>query len=116
MNSNDVKWNKIKLIEKIIPSIVKYEILENRYCYMTDNNDEAIKLANRDIWILANKFYDIATEGLVDPNFSVNMYPKKWIDVIELINSISDYCHDNSILSQYDLIELCWEMYDYVNS
>lgn len=114
--SNDVKWNKIKQIEKILRNDINYDSIDIYLQQGIYSDSEAIKLADCDIWILANKFYDIATEGLyIEPDkYNWIEQPEHWCDIVDRVNGLPKY--NNHPVIAYPFRDSYWEQYDYANS
>jgi hypothetical protein len=114
--SNDVKWNKIQQIMKLIPDAVKFEML---YQYLEAvSHSDALKLVNRDTWILANKIYDVAVDELeqfdeYDPDDEVCL-PYHYSDVIKVVFELSQFTTTDKW--KYIMRDRHWELYDYNNS
>lgn len=112
MNSNDIKWNKIKAIEKELSIIYDYY----NYFYSGCSFELSDKIAKREVWILANKLYDIATEGSKPVD---NSYGNIALTKEKVINHVNDL----PLHSQADDLSYCinsrdffWGMYEYTNS
>jgi hypothetical protein len=113
--SNDVKWNKIQQIMKLIPDAVKFEML---YQYLEAvSHSDALKLVNRDTWILANQIYDVAVDGLEDMTecFNYEAYPHLAIDTINDVINLSTWTNRKPEWYLY-MRDLYWEQYEYDNS
>ena len=115
--SNDVKWNKIQQIMKLIPSIIKYELLHEYYDEGLGNKEQAAKFAHRDIWILANQIYDVAVDGLDDmiEYFDYVTGVTHWSSVFNKVLSLSEHYHSQTNW-YFTLRDICWEQYEYENS
>lgn len=103
--SNDIKWNKIKEIEKLLSH------------YWWERYYEGTKLsADRETWVLANKLYDIATEGLyIEPDkYDWIEQPEHWCDIVDRVNGLPEY--NNHPVIAYHFRDSYWERYDYANS
>ena len=108
--SNDIKWNKIRAIEKEL-SRLYYD-----YCSSHGFGEDAHKIAKREVWILANKIYDIATEGLEKDRYW-DCFPKHWSSLLERINRVcSSKNPEYSDKYKQQTIEDFWSKYDYANS
>lgn len=115
MNSNDIKWNKIQEIEKRLHEYYVY-VVQQYLAHIVDDVDAAMKYASRDVWILANKLYDIATEGIEEETDyrSWITYPEHYTEVIERVIDLARYAN----LPHYSLEirDSYWNQYDYANS
>ena len=108
--SNDIKWNKIRAIEKEL-SRLYYD-----YCSSHGFGEDAHKIAKREVWILANKIYDIATEGLEKDRYW-DCFPEHWSSLLERINRVcSSKNPEYSDKYKQQTIEDFWSKYDYENS
>jgi hypothetical protein len=108
--SNDIKWNKIRAIEKEL-SRLYYD-----YCSSHGFGEDAHKIAKREVWILANKIYDIATEGLEKDRYW-DCFPEHWSSLLERINRVcSSKNPEYSDKYKQQTIEDFWSKYDYANS
>jgi hypothetical protein len=108
--SNDIKWNKIRAIEKEL-SRLYYD-----YCSSHGFGEDAHKIAKREVWILANKIYDIATEGLEKDRYW-DCFPEHWSSLLERINRVcSSKNLEYSDKYKQQTIEDFWSKYDYANS
>jgi hypothetical protein len=108
--SNDIKWNKIIAIEKEL-SRLYYD-----YCSSHGFGEDAHKIAKREVWILANKIYDIATEGLEKDRYW-DCFPEHWSSLLERINRVcSSKNPEYSDKYKQQTIEDFWSKYDYANS
>ena len=108
--SNDIKWNKIRAIEKEL-SRLYYD-----YCSSHGFGEDAHKIAKREVWILANKIYDIATEGL-EKDIYWDCFPEHWSSLLERINRVcSSKNPEYSDKYKQQTIEDFWSKYDYANS
>ena len=115
--SNDVKWNKIQQIMKLIPSIIKYELLHEYYDEGLGNKEQAAKFAHRDIWILANQIYDVAVNCCYCHKEITPYYDKAhhWQGTMNRVLSLGDYGNEN--LEFYlKFRDKYWEENDYLNS
>lgn len=108
--SNDVKWNKIKQIEKILRNDINYDPIDIYLQQGIYSDSEAIKLADCDIWILANKLYDIATEGFKKEWQRQSSYPIDRASIVARINRVgyADILSDEDKISE---IYSIWEHY-----
>lgn len=90
--SNDIKWNKIqeleKELQKHVPTVLDLVLPPYEKGY-----DEQFyrKLAKREIWILANKLYDIATEKCCCYDSYHYSYYNQLKDWEEVINEVTTY-------------------------
>ena len=108
--SNDIKWNKIRAIEKEL-SRLYYD-----YCSSHGFGEDAHKIAKREVWIIANKIYNIATEGLEKDRYW-NCFPEHWSSLLERINRVcSSKNPEYSDKYKQQTIEDFWSKYDYANS
>ena len=108
--SNDIKWNKIRAIEKEL-SRLYYD-----YCSSHGFGEDAHKIAKREVWIIANKIYDIATEGLEKDRYW-DCFPEHWSSLLERINRVcSSKNPEYSDKYKQQTIEDFWSKYDYANS
>ena len=108
--SNDIKWNKIRAIEKEL-SRLYYD-----YCSSHGFGEDAHKIAKREVWIIANKIYDIATEGLEKDRYW-DCFPEHWSSLLERINRVcSSKNPEYSDKYKQQTIEDFWSKYDYENS
>jgi hypothetical protein len=118
MLSNDVKWNKIQEIMKLLDVIynnhlIKYQ-LEDHYLF---DYHVAAKLAHRDTWILANQIYDVTVDGCYCHIKITPYYDKAhhWQYTINRVLSLGDYGNENLEIL-YKFRDKYWEEYDYLNS
>lgn len=114
--SNDIKWNKIQQIMKLIPDAAKFEMLY-QYLNVVSHSD-ALKLVERDTWILANQIYNVAFDRLdnmteYDPDDEFCL-PYHYSDVIEVIFELSQFTTTDKW--KYVMRNRHWELYDYNNS
>ena len=65
--SNDVKWNKLQAIQESLWTLNLYNAFYNAY-----GQPEIRKEIKRNIWLHANKLYDIATEGYKESRKTTN--------------------------------------------
>lgn len=121
MISNDVKWNKIKQIES---NLSEYWITIHYYYRGNE------RIANQKTWELANKLYDIATEGCcLHHNNHNSTFPQDWRDVIEEIKYVCEDDDEDSEDENYlkwirfenykwgmEERDQIWKYYDYLNS
>lgn len=108
--SNDIKWNKIRAIEKEL-SRLYYD-----YCSSHGFGEDAHKIAKREVWILADKIYNIATEGLEKDRYW-DCFPEHWSSLLERINRVcSSKNPEYSDKYKQQTIEDFWSKYDYANS
>ena len=108
--SNDIKWNKIRAIEKEL-SRLYYD-----YCSSHGFGEDAHKIAKREVWILANKIYNITTEGLEKDRYW-DCFPEHWSSLLERINRVcSSKNPEYSDKYKQQTIEDFWSKYDYANS
>jgi hypothetical protein len=108
--SNDIKWNKIRAIEKEL-SRLYYD-----YCSSHGFGEDAHKIAKREVWIIANKIYNIATEGLEKDRYW-DCFPEHWSSLLERINRVcSSKNPEYSDKYKQQTIEDFWSKYDYANS
>ena len=108
--SNDIKWNKIRAIEKEL-SRLYYD-----YCSSHGFGEDAHKIAKREVWIIANKIYNIATEGLEKDRYW-DCFPEHWSSLLERINRVcSSKNPEYSDKYKQQTIEDFWSKYDYENS
>ena len=108
--SNDIKWNKIRAIEKEL-SRLYYD-----YCSSHGFGEDAHKIAKREVWIIANKIYNIATEGLEKDRYW-DCFPEHWSSFLERINRVcSSKNPEYSDKYKQQTIEDFWSKYDYANS
>jgi hypothetical protein len=115
--SNDIKWNKIRAIEKEL-SRLYYD-----YCSSHGFGEDAHKIAKREVWILANKIYDIASSVYTDyQNIMLAQKAKRynwstssihWSTTLKKINKVSKYY---TTIAFYQEIENAWAEYEYTNS
>jgi hypothetical protein len=108
--SNDIKWNKIRAIEKEL-SRLYYD-----YCSSHGFGEDAHKIAKREVWILADKIYNITTEGLEKDRYW-DCFPEHWSSLLERINRVcSSKNPEYSDKYKQQTIEDFWSKYDYANS
>ena len=108
--SNDIKWNKIRAIEKEL-SRLYYD-----YCSSHGFGEDAHKIAKREVWIIANKIYNIATEDLEKDRYQ-DCFPEHWSSLLERINRVcSSKNPEYSDKYKQQTIEDFWSKYDYANS
>ena len=108
--SNDIKWNKIRAIKKEL-SRLYYD-----YCSSHGFGEDAHKIAKREVWIIANKIYNIATEGLEKDRYW-DCFPEHWSSLLERINRVcSSKNPEYSDKYKQQTIEDFWSKYDYANS
>lgn len=124
MNSNDIKWNKIKAIEKELP----LNILDEESYLMWHgtrkgyNYEHFHKIATRKRWLLANKIYDIATENCTCFKFNPYGYsttPISWKSNLEKMLEDLEWRSEAFTWNHtrgYNLIEEYREHYEYRNS
>ena len=107
--SNDIKWNKIRAIEKEL-SRLYYD-----YCSSHGFGEDAHKIAKREVWILADKIYNITTECLEKDRYW-NCFPEHWSSLLERINRVcSSKNPEYSDKYKQQTIEDFWSKYDYAN-
>ena len=110
--SNDLKWNKIKAIEKELSIIYDYY----NYYYSGCSFELSDKIAKKEVWLLANKIYNIATEGLEKDRYW-DCFPEHWSSLLERINRVcSSKNPEYSDKYKQQTIEDFWSKYDYANS
>ena len=119
MNSNDLKWNKIKAIEKELSIIYDYY----NYYYSGCSFELSDKIAKREVWLLANKILEIANSVHTDyqnimlaqkaKRYNWSTSPIHWSTTLEKINKVSKYY---TTIAFYQEIENAWAEYDYTNS
>ena len=108
--SNDIKWNKIRAIEKEL-SRLYYD-----YCSSHGFGEDAHKIAKKEVWILADKIYNITTEGLEKDRYW-DCFPEHWSSLLERINRVcSSKNPEYSDKYKQQTIEDFWSKYDYANS
>jgi hypothetical protein len=115
--SNDIKWNKIKAIEKELSHTWDYYM----DLYSESPYKVAKKKADLEVWLLANKILEIASPLKTDyQNIMLaqkakwwSKTPIHWSTTLERINEVSK-CY--TTIAFYQEIESAWAEYDYANS
>ena len=100
--SNDNKWNKIKAIEREFWETGTY--LESE---LKEKYPSLHFIRKADIWELANQLYNIATEGLVEEDYTCSYTAISRENTIKIIRKFGKY---------YRIIDKAWEDYEYTNS
>lgn len=114
--SNDLKWNKIKAIEKELSIIYDYY----NYFYSGSSFELSNKIAKREVWLLANNIYNIATSNC-DCRKYIKSYvtsPITWQQHVEELLDQLEWrrgCFSWNDTEGYDLIEEAREDYEYMN-
>lgn len=110
--SNDIKWNKIKAIEKQLSKLY--------YDYWSGHGfgEDAHKIAKREVWILANRIYNIATEGSkpVDNLYGYGNTALTKEKVMYYVNELPSHIYSGDLAYCINSRDFFWEMYEYTNS
>ena len=113
--SNDVKWNKLQeIIESILPS---YQHFFYTY-WINTKATVADKKANTKVWELANKIYDIATEGFYEEEyFPYSRDPISYAEYVADCNrlALDDWGRNHTSFVRSQIKEYR-DDYDYSNS
>ena len=109
MNSNDSKWNKIKAIEsELIDAWISYD-------YYSGGDS---KYADAKVRELANKIYNIATEGSksIDNPYGYGFTALTKEKVIYWVNQLPLHIYADDLDYCINSRDFYWEMYEYTNS
>lgn len=116
--SNDIKWNKLQAIQKLLYPLIKTEYFSNYVAGKSISPSKAKAIWKLNTWELSNKLYNIATEGFYEEDsYPYSIEPQSWADYVADCNrlALDDWGRSHNSFVRSNMEEYKDE-YEYSNS